>query len=338
MAINQRQIASTLNLSVATISRSLKNDQAINPKTRALVRETARQLGYEIPTLQNQRTGQMNPFCVLIQTDTIPNSMNHYSPAGYMTGISEAAFRQHTSMIVHYVSLANRDCAADPEFLPKALTSGTAEGIILVHYYPDEVVKKFSESFPCVSISYDYRLPRMDVVSENNLNGLTTLLEYLKEHNHRRIAFVGRDVNLYYTHRTRLSGFIFGLLENKLKYYPEYVYNVDMQETEERLIKSIKNKEFSAIVCGSEELGYELMKKFRDADIRVPEDISLVGFNSMPPPDGLPQLTSMRNPSEQIGITAVTALKERIAHQNMPAQRIFIDCAFVKGETVDFIR
>ncbi len=337
MAINQRQIASTLNLSVATISRSLKNDQAINPKTRALVRETARQLGYEMPTLQNQGIGQMNPFCVLIQTDTVPYSMNHFSPAGYMTGISEAAFRQHTSMIVHYVSFENRGHAADPEFLPKALTSGTAEGVILIHYYPDEVVKKFSESFPCVSISYDYRLPYIDVVSENNINGVGTLLRHLQDRGHQRIAFVGRDVHLYYTHRTRLSGFISGLLENNLEYLPEHIYNIDEKETEERLIKDIKNKAISAIVCGSEEQGYDLIKKFRRAEIRIPEDISLVGFNSMPPPEGFPQLTSMRNPSEQIGLTAVAALKERIAHQDMPAQRIFIDCAFVEGKTVKSI-
>ena len=163
MAINQRQIASTLNLSVATISRSLKNDRAINPRTRALVQETARQLGYEVPSVQNYiDEAECKPFCTVIQTDTIPYTMkdspNNLLP-GLMTGMSEAAFREHTSMIVHYVPLDKRDHAADSKLLPRALNSGAAEGVVLVHYFPDEVVKEFSEKFPCVSLSYNYRLP-----------------------------------------------------------------------------------------------------------------------------------------------------------------------------------
>ncbi len=341
MAINQRQIASTLNLSVATISRSLKNDRAINPRTRALVQETARQMGYEVPSVQNYiDESNCKPFCAVIQTDAIPyiknESPNNLLP-GYMTGMSEAAFREHTSMIVHYVPLDKRDHAADPKLLPRALTSGAAEGVILVHYFPDDVVKEFSDKFSCVSLSYNYRLPHMDVVSEDNTNGISVLMQHLFDNGHRQIAFVSRDTKYYYTHRARLSGFMSGILELDLKENSEYIYNIDEAGAAKQLIADIKDKKFTALICAGDELGYDCQAALQKEGISVPENISLVSFDSLPAPKGLKQLTSMKIPSDQIGIAAVSVLKKRIANPAMPAQRILIDCTFVKGETVKSI-
>ncbi len=339
MATNQRQIASTLNLSVATISRSLKNDQAIHPRTRALVLETARQMGYEFPSLQTRSTGTlegMKPFCAVVQSDSVPGSNGNDLLSRFMTGLSEGAFRKQTSMITHYIPLCHREFAADQEFLPKALTSGMAEGVVLIHYYPAEVIKKFSESFPCVSLFYDYRLPYMDVIGIDQESGMAMLLNHLVDYGHRKIAFVGRDGSECSIHRNRLGGFMTSLLGRGLEYYPENMF-VNDSNAFEKIVSGIKNGKFTALVCADDELGNELMIYLTQKGIRVPEDISLTGVDSIPAPKGFSQLTSLQVPAHQIGLAAVLALKERIANPAMPARKINLDCSLVKGETVGSI-
>jgi LacI family transcriptional regulator len=68
--------------------------------------------------------------------------------------------------------------------------------------------------------------------------------------------------------------------------------------------------------------------------LRVPEDVSITGFDGLDPATGQKRVTSMRVPHEQIGSAAVTRLVNRIQHPTAPRRKILVEAQFVAGETI----
>ena len=338
MAISQQQIADKLNVSIATVSRSLKNDQAISPQTRALVLKTASQMGYEVLSARPRRTvidaePECFPICAMIQTDSRSGAI---LVSGYLTGMSEAVCYCNSSLIVHYVPLKNRERAADPALLPTPLRNGNVNGVVLIHHYPQEVVAQFIRQYPCVSMGYDYYLPHLDVVDVNNVAMIRTMVERLYLHGHRQIAYVGEPAS-YSWARARFAGYIDGITSIGIGYLPENVIDFSQHEFDAsvagRVARRIREG-VTGIVCACDDIAYRLMAMLRSLGIEVPRDVSVTGVDADPVPSGLVKLQSARFPGEYMGATAVSALIERKRHPAAPARQLLLEATIIDGESI----
>jgi len=84
-------------------------------------------------------------------------------------------------------------------------------------------------------------------------------------------------------------------------------------------------------MCSVDTVGYHLQARLKDRGIRVPEDISLTGYDADEPMFGLPALTSVRVPFVQMGTHALSRLIERIELPAMPLMQVLFDCEIVQG-------
>ncbi len=341
MGVNQQQIADRLNISVATVSRSLKNDRAITASTRNRVIKTAREMGYDTPSARKpaSKTSNLQSVCAMIQSDAGPGSSlppDNLVPE-FLSGMSYEACKNNISLIVHYVQSKNCEQAADWNILPPVLRSHSNAGIILIHCYPENVVKQLIQRFPCVSINNDYRLSHMDQVDVNQVNMEGQLVEDLYNMGHRRIGFVGSNIFGSWVYE-RLAGYASAMtrlglpLENENFIKINDVNDIGIENTAE-ICHKVSNG-LTALVCANDNIAYNLIKMLQDSGIEVPRDVSVTGFDAIPVPVGMPKVHSVRQPLEQIGAAALQAVLERRRNPMTLARRILFEGIIVAGQTI----
>ena len=340
MPVNQREIADNLDISIATVSRALKGDCAISASTRAQVLEMASRLGYN-PTVSTRfrRSGEPRPdderpFCVLIQTDDEVIGA-HTTVSRYLAGMSVAAEEFRRPLIVHYIRLCNREHAYEPDKLPAPLRDGRAVGAVLLHYYPAEVVRRMAEQFPCISVIYDYRVAGVDSVGMNEMEMVSRMTDRLIADGHRRIGFAGNLRRHSWACR-RFAGRIASFSAAGIDLAPELQFELDAGDNAPELYDDIADAVHSgmtALVAANDEIGYAVIHQMHRRGIRVPEELSVTGFDGIEPPLGMPRLCSARMPAEDMGAAAIRALAERSSHPAMPVRQILLDCPWIPGET-----
>ncbi len=339
MAVNQQHIAEKLNVSVATVSRSLKNDLSISAQTRAMVLDMARQMGYRnfntAPQAQTAKSlgSEMLPICALIQSDAHPGMADYEKSVipGVLSGMSNAVSKYKSSLIVHYVPLKDRDRANEPDVLPRIVREGQCSGIVLIHNYPDAVVKKIARKYHCVSIIYNYHIPNMDIAANNHLEAINIIFEKMFNCGHREIGFLGEhkadSCNL-----ARCSAYVESILKHDLPLRPDYIFDTSMEGFSASLISRVVekiNRGLSAIICSTDDNAYKLIRALKEKGINAPEQLSISGMDCDPIPPGMPPLTSVKIPCFELGTAAVELIHNRLEHPSTPARQIILNSPIV---------
>jgi LacI family transcriptional regulator len=180
--------------------------------------------------------------------------------------------------------------------------------------------------------NYVPNLP-LDAILCDNFEGARKAVSYLIDQGHRRIGFIGgplgqaggpRPTNSIYTFEQRALGYFTALLDANLPI--DYnLYGVGSIDTEggyeacKQLLA--RNELFTALFCANDAKALGALKALREAGLRVPEDVSLIGFDDLDMVEHLtPSLTTVRIYKEAIGSTAVKTLLLRAA--DMEARRV----------------
>jgi LacI family transcriptional regulator len=361
MATNLKQIADHLDLSVATVSRALQNNPRISDETRHRVISAAAQMGYrprrsgaelEI-TQQLVTTKELLPVTVLAQFDIeawesgefrigpVPFHGGEWSSSmnRILAGISKSARSLHLSALVHYVPLSECNYLSDPQYQPASMRTFQTTGLILVGYFPPEIVKDLSQTWPCISISHQYPDASIDCISDNSFLAIGQLMDKLYAIGHRRIGFIN-----YMGHQSwaqlRYSAYIQALSRLNLPYIPEIVTNiddrilVDGREIAFVLPHLNQGQNVTAWVCADDVVAYRLFDDLRKQGVKVPEEVSITGFNATQPPSGFPLISGVRPPFGMIGGIGLQTLLERSETPHLPPRHTMVRCELVEGETI----
>jgi len=152
----------------------------------------------------------------------------------------------------------------------------------------------------------------------DNLQGACDATRHLIGEGHRRIAFIAGPPN-HEDAIERLDGYKMALKEAGLRFDPQLVEQGDYLETGgvaamERLFE--RGPSFSAVFCANDQTAYGARLTLFRRGLRVPEDISLVGFDDLPTSSYMtPPLTTVRQPTYEIGRLAAQAIVQMIRKQ-----------------------
>ena len=334
-----QDIADKLELSVATVSRSLRRVPGINPETRALVLQTASELGYRASkTYQNTplEKDKLKHIGIFIET---PHS--HLPPA-YMTGLIDASMSLNASPVIHYVKPGECESILDPAHQPAAMRSGLLSGAILIFWWPTDVVKKLSKKMPIVSIMHKYPGTGIDMIGIDNEEGMALLVEQLYNQGHRKIGFFGRCKQLHWAN-VRFGGYVAALTAHGLKFNAKHVIDTSFEDAinfesdwsqytpqAEKLTK----QGVTAWICVSEPAGWNLNQYLTKQGLRVPQDVSITGFHRPTPPEpNQPDMTSVSASHEAIGAAAMRRLLHRIQNPAETSRAILFPCEPYQGQT-----
>lgn len=339
--INQKYIAEQLNLSITTVSRCFTNHPRINPETRSKVYQLAAELGYNYNAFRNQkpnaRTGK-GTIAVLVGASE--NVADAAGVAGKIfTGITQKAAALDYRVELFYLN--------PREFVPNMRsrrvipTSSRNDwtGVVLIFPFKDDAVKALMTKFQVISVLDEYEELDVDSINPDQGRGIARMVKHLLNFGHRKIGFLSWKYAIDTPWvETRLGSYVEHHYRYGLKFDPENILIVDENDAwnsckaADQVIEKIKEG-ITGFVCAADHQAYELIRRLRERGIKIPEDISITGYDGIPVPAGMPNLTTYSTPFTEIGMTGMVSLQRRIDHPLASRSHVLVDGATIMGVT-----
>lgn len=176
---------------------------------------------------------------------------------------------------------------------------------------------------------HDYpRRGPYDLVGIDNRRAGYLAASHLVRLGARRVAFLARP-HAAPTVQARRAGYREALADGGLEDSLPLELELDPQHVDD-VMAARAQSDFDAVVCANDRLAADLMRTLMAAGLRVPHDVRIVGFDDAEFASFLPvPLTTVRQPTRAIGAAAAAAMRERIAHPDLPARDIFLQTTLV---------
>ena len=312
-----KDIARLADVSHSTVSRALHNHPLVNEETAERIRKIARQHGYRPSAAARSLVTQRSYTIGVVVT-----SISDPFVAGVVTGIEEVASRHGFS-----VFLANSN--ADPEQEIRVVQSfdeRRVDGIVVTSsrvgalYVP--VLSR--REVPIVLLNNQHPSEFAYSVVIDGTQGSLDAANYLIDLGHRRIAYLGDEFGRQ-SDTERLSGYREALTQAGLNFTRELIVHGDGKA--EGAIRAMSQllslpERPTAVVCYNDMSALGAMHQIRTSGLRVPDDISITGFDDLHISQYLnPTLTTIRQPMPEMGRmameTLVAILSGNVSQQNI---------------------
>jgi DNA-binding LacI/PurR family transcriptional regulator len=176
------------------------------------------------------------------------------------------------------------------------------------------------------------RRGRHDLVGIDNRRAGFVITEHLLRLGSRSIAFVAFP-HTAATVDAREAGYREALYVSSIPIDRNRIHRIDPEDVAE-VRKLMLPHPPDAIVCANDKTAARLMRTLLKMDYRVPRDVRLVGIDDVEYASLLPvPLTTLRQPTRQIGDVALTAMLERVARRDLPARDILLHADVVVRES-----
>lgn len=163
-------------------------------------------------------------------------------------------------------------------------------------------------------------------VVSNDEEGAFLATKYLVDLGHRSILYVG-GTHVTSTERARLAGYKRALREHGIPVRPALITecSFDSETSHAAMERILKAGEpvFTAAFAGSDLIAFGIRKAMEERGLKVPRDVSLVGYGDMPI-SGMLSLTSVSCPAYEMGKNALTLLIHMVEHKFISSRRVVL--------------
>lgn len=332
MNIRIKDIADALGVSPTTVSLALNDKPGAGEELRRKILQTAKELGYKGP--RSTKAGSLCLLHIARHGHTV-NRDHDVFIADYIEGLS------HSSKLAGYsLEIVMFKRTPMEQILDAAMGKAVDGFIILGTELSQEDVESFKAiRKPLVFIDTYHEFLNYDFVDINNEDSIFLLLRYLFDMGHRSFGFVKGAMETRNI-RLREKGFFEGLRRLELDAGDSGIFTVD--QTYHGAHKDMKSILAShpalptALVCSNDIIACGCLKAFSEAGVRVPEDISVVGFDNLPlSAISDPPLTTIQVSKAQIGTMAIQLLVSRIQGEAaIPAVKVLIGGKLIERNSV----
>lgn len=314
-----KEIAKEAGVSIATVSMIFNNkDKSISQATREKVLEIAKEKDYIPNSMARSLVTRQSRTLGLV----LPDIVNPFFPE-IARGAEDKARQARYSIIICNTddNLEQEDKYID------ILTEKMVDGIIFAHSADRKDIARESRKYrmPIVLIDRDYAMPNvMGKVLIDNQKASCKGVNYLLEKGYKKIAYIAGSMNTQ-TAKDRLDGYKNALAQNKIAYdnryvkIGEYKSQWGIEATRQLLGENIP---FDAIFCGNDLIAIGAMKALKEASLRVPEDVGIMGFDDIYVASMVePELTTIKQPIYEMGYRAAEILIDGIENKEQPRNK-----------------
>jgi len=303
MSVTIKDVARKAEVSVATVSLVIHNNQRISPETKRKVLRAIKSLDYH-PTrsargLVSKRSGNIG---FILTDDHFSRSEPFYTKIFLGT---EFEAREEE----YYVLLTTISAKYHAETtLPRFILEKNVDGIILAGKIPELFIKNLRKyNIPLVFV--DYYPPRgsFPVVLIDNISGGFKATSHLILCQHKKIAFVAGDTE-HPSITERFQGYKMALEKSNIPFDSNVVVIDEPYTGRENGYSAAKkllrqSDKISAIFAGNDAMAIGVLQYLKEQKIRVPQDISLIGFDDVESDLSIdPALTTVKVPKVDMGI------------------------------------
>ncbi|WP_257211917.1 LacI family DNA-binding transcriptional regulator [Mesotoga sp. H07.pep.5.3] len=320
-----KDVAKLAGVSISTVSYVLNNSNRIGEETRQKVLKAAKELNYVPNTFARSLKKEKYDLVSLIVHEIKGPFYD-----SLVKGIQDVLHNMGYNLLI-YCTLENRrqDVA---KFLKNDIVDGL---IIMTPTVKSEDIESFSRDFPVVTLDRVLKSERVRSVRIGNERGSYEVVRHLHELGHRRIGFIKGSKDTLDA-RERYSGFTGAMKKFGLNVVAGDVLEGDFTEESGRssmsgyLEANRGRKIATAFYCANDETAIGALKAINEYGLRVPEDISLVGFDDIELSSYItPKLTTVRRPMYQLGSLAAHMLISLIFGKYDEVSNINLDVTLV---------
>ncbi len=337
MAVTVKDIADVLQISPATVSLAINNRRGVSEKTRERVFEVARELGYTKSTAP-VRTNAHTIQCIIFkQRATAGLDTSFFSKM--MEGVQSRAGASGGALMLSYVN-AEENIAQRLE----KICAGGAGGVILLatELTPENVAPFLAIDLPLVVLdAYFENLP-LDCVLINNAQGAFVATSYLARQGHTEIGYLTskvRTVNFSERHEGYRKAFRKQKLVKREEYSFQLTPSIEGACTDMKAALQLRPKLPTAFFADNDVIAAGAIRAFKEMGVRVPEDVSVVGFDDIPLCSSLdPPLTTVGVPKERLGSLAMDRLYAKIEQAVPEFVKIEVGTTLIERASVRSLR
>ena len=333
--VTLKDIAREAGVSVMTVSRVANgNYTKASKETVQRIQEIIKEKNY-IPNSSARSLSNKNSqiIAIILRGDKDQNTLqNPYMASLVGTIIHQIQSKGYYTMVS--IMKSENDISQN-------LQTWNVEGAIFIGMFDVEIEEMCAAiTIPTVFIDSYSTIRRLSNVGIDDYKGGQLAARCLIDHGHTKLAFIGPPTDHSGVVQQRFSGFCDELNANGLNFNPKHQFtlesDVDLSEISilGQKIAAIKDDITGAFIS-SDQIASYLINSLRENGVKVPEDISLIGFDNLPLCQQLtPQLTTISQSLDQKACLAVEILFRRLKSPNAPVESMILDVELIERDSI----
>ncbi|AJR03716.1 LacI family DNA-binding transcriptional regulator [Siansivirga zeaxanthinifaciens] len=305
-----KDIANVLNISPAAVSKALNDDSRISEKTKEAVKQIAKNLNYQPNLLASAlRKGKSNLVGVIVPR----TNSNFFSSV--IQNIEEVLNKKGYNIIITQSNESyKKECSNIDALLftqVDGIIASMANETINLQYY--EKIK--SKGIPLILFDRGENDLNVDYIGINDYDSSHLIIEHLIDQGCKRIAHIGgyRHTRIF---NNRIKGYIDAVKKHHLPLENELLLesSLTIEDGREKMLQllALENRP-DAVYISADYAALGALQVLNENNIKVPEDIALVGFGNEPfTAMTTPSITSINQHSDNIGKQAALTFLERV--------------------------
>jgi DNA-binding LacI/PurR family transcriptional regulator len=324
MAAKIKDIANALNVSASTVSLVLNNKPGVGTDTRERVLNYVNANGLNINTRKNLLNNKSIGFIIYKKHGKVVSDTPFFSQV--IEGIEAEARKNGYNLSITYVNAAEKGAG-----LMRYLKQNSPEGVILL---ATEMEQKDLQEFermniPFVFLDNSFADEHVDSVFIGNERASCEAVSYLIETGHHDVGYLHSAVHIN-NFDSRQKGYCLALMKHGIPAKEEDVFLLDSTiegaYEDMRRILAGGRKIPAALFADNDIIAVGAMKAIKEFGLRIPEDISVIGFDDMPYCElADPPLSTVRVSKQYMGRLAVRRLVEKIESHESKADYVKIE-------------
>lgn len=278
-AVKLADIAKIMNVSTVTVSKALSGQKGVSEELREKIKKLAQDMGYQTPSAAKMSKVHKGFHIGVVISERYLDRFESFYWQMYQE-IATLAVSQECFAILEVLSSE----AEQNLELPRLVRENQVDGIVIVGLLKEEYLAIIEQRFrvPLVYLDFYDKRHECDAVITDNYYGMYKMTNYLFDMGHKDIAYVG---TLLYTGSItdRFFGYSKALLEHGQQVRSDWIIEDRDLETGQRergFTFRMPEQMPTAFVCNCDLTAGVLINFLREKGYRVPEDISVVGFDN----------------------------------------------------------
>jgi LacI family transcriptional regulator len=325
--ISIKDIARQVGVSPSTVSRVANGKNYVNPQKRDQILQAIEETGY-VPNKAARAMVMKRSFTVGI---VIPYTFNMFQRQLF------AIIERHLESFGYNTLFffMKFDGAGAKECLDR-LKSEKLDGVILLQEIQDRVFFEALNRLQLPVVASTFSFPDITSIHVDESQAAMDAVNHLIGLGHRRINMICGSNAIF--GKLRVEGYYkaldaagIGRDPSRVLFAPFYTAESGMYCIRELLLK---NRDFSAIYAATDDLAIGIMRILIDKGLRVPEDVSVIGFDDIELADYMiPRLTTIRQPLEEMGQQTALLLHRAISGQGAARQEFVLPYKLIVRES-----
>lgn len=336
MTVTIKDVAKVANVAPSTVSRVISDSPRISSRTKEKVREAMEELGYH-PNFNARNLANKSTKTIGV---VMPNSANKTFQNPFfpevIRGISTKAHQLDYGL---YLSTGQSDREILEE-VQHMVQGKRVDGIVILYSKVDDHVLQYlhETNFPFTLIGrpYDPALENISYVNNDNVKAAKTVTEYLLLLGHKRIAFVGGNLDFVVT-IDHMEGYRKALHNAGIEPRDDYiVFHEELQEGGQEAVIDLMSlsERPTALIVADDIMTFGVMRMLSEMEIHVPEDISIISFNNVMISElSAPPMTTVDINIYSLGYEAADILIDNILHPGIEARKVMVPHKIMKRDT-----